>query len=133
MPVDYKFTEEKQGVMIAASGHVLGEDLIITMEQIFKDDNLTRNYKYGICDFSRIEKFDISHDQIFLMSKIHLRAAKLNRKITVGFAINKPFIYGLVGMWMVAATMTGWKVHVESDFEEIKYWINKQYTEKDQI
>lgn len=126
MPVKYEYLDNKQGVLIRATGTTEGIDLIRTMEDIFKDEVILTNYKYGICDFSDIEKFNISYEQIYSLATIHLDASKLNPQIVVGFAINKPLVYGLVRVWMVYAEMTGWKLNIEKDFPTIKKWVEEK-------
>ena len=122
MPVNYEYLINKQGVLIRAYGIVAGMDLVKNMENIFKDTNSTRNYIYGICDFSNIEKFNISHDEIFALSIIHIRASKVNPQIVAGFAINKSIVYGLVRIWMVYAETTGWKLNIKKDLPSIQKW-----------
>ena len=125
MSVDFQHIDDKRGVLISAVGDVLGKDLVAAMKIIFSEEDTIKKYKFGICDFSRIEKFDISKNEIFSLSKIHVKASKVNSNIIVGFAINKPVVYGLVGIWMISATMTGWKVHIEYDLPSIKNWVEK--------
>lgn len=123
MPVEFEYLDNSRGVLIRAFGDVAGVDLIKTMNMVFNDEATTINYTHGICDFTGIENFDISHKQIFSLSEIHVQASKLNPHIVVGFAINKPLVYGLVRVWMVYATITGWKVHIEKELDAITGWV----------
>lgn len=125
MAVDYKYLNNSQGVLISAYGIAEGADLVNNMENIFKDPNSVKNYKYGICDFSAIEKFNISHNEIFALSKIHIKASKLNPQISVGFAISSPTVYGLVRIWTVYAETTGWTLKIKKDLPSIKKWIEE--------
>jgi len=125
MPVEYEYHDNRQGVLIRAWGNVDGSDMISSMRRIFSDDETIRNYRYGIVDYSNIATFNISHDQIFSLAKIHIEASKINPHIIVGFAIEKPLVYGLVRIWMVYANMTGWKVNIEKDLESITRWVKE--------
>ena len=125
MPVEYEFLDKNKGVLIRGYGHVEGVDMIKAMQEIFNDEETIKSFKYGIVDYSEVDNFNISHDQIFSLSMIHIDASKLNPNIVVGFAINKPLIYGLVRIWMVYANMTGWTVNIKKDLPAIQKWVNE--------
>lgn len=126
MPVEYDILDDGKGVLIRGFGNVEGIDMINAMKEIFDDEETIKNFRYGICDYSEIEHFNITHDQIFSLSMIHIDASKENPDIVVGFAINKPLIYGLVRIWMVYANLTGWTVNIKKDLSSIQKWVEKQ-------
>lgn len=125
MSVNFEYLDNKQGVLIRAEGEVDGAEMVNVMHQIFSDEETIKNFRYGVVDYSEIETFDITHDQIFALSKIHIDASKINSNIVVGFAIKKPLVYGLVRIWMVYANITGWKVNIEKDLPTIRKWVKE--------
>lgn len=129
MPVTYQYVENKQGVIITATGVVDGVEFINKIEEIFSDEQTIRNYKYGLVDYTQLDKFNISIPQIATLAKVHIEASKYNPDIIVGFAINKAVIYGLVRVWMTYALFTGWKVNIKKTVPEIRNWINEKYAQ----
>ena len=126
MPVSYEYVDNKQGVIITAVGDVDGAEFINKMREIFSDAQTIQNYKYGLVDYTQLGKFDISLNQIAELASIHIESSKINPKIIVGFAIDKPLIHGLVRVWMAYATITGWQLNIKKTVPEIKSWIDEQ-------
>lgn len=125
MPTTFQYENNQQGIIVTAVGTVDGEDFLKKMEEFFSDEQKIRNYKYGINDFTQVEKYNISPSQIFSLAKLHIMASKINQDIVVGFAINKPVVHGLVRIWMAYAEMTGWRVNIEKTLPEIRIWVDK--------
>ena len=129
MPVHYEYISNKQGVIITASGDVTGEDFIKVIKLVFSDEKNIRGYKYGLVDYTQLVNFDISLTQIADLANIHIESSKVNPGIIVGFAINKPFIHGLVRVWMAYATITGWRLNIKKTVPEIQSWIEGQLSQ----
>lgn len=129
MAVSFQHEDNKQGVIVTAVGIVDGKEFLEKMEEFFSDEQTVRNYKYGLNDFTQVEKFDISSGQIFSLAKIHIKASKINPNLIVGFAVTKPFLYGIVRIWMAYAATTGWYINIEKTLPEIKNWINKNLSQ----
>ena len=123
MPVTIQYENNKEGIIVTAKGIVNGREFVEKLGEYFQDDEIIQNYRYGLNDFTQVEKFNISPNQIFSLAKIHIKASKVNQNIIVGFAINKPFIYGMVRIWQGYASITGWKIHIEETLPEIQRWI----------
>jgi len=128
MAVTFQYENNKQGIIVTAIGRVDGKEFLNKMEEFFSDPQTIRNYRYGLNDFTQLEKFDISSKQLFSLAKLHRKASKFNTNLIVGFAINKPFIYGIVRIWMAYAAATGWQINIEKTLPEIKSWINRNST-----
>ena len=126
MPVHYEYIDNKQGVIITALGIVEGEEFINVIKELFSHKETIQNYKYGLVDYTQLDKFDISITQISELANIHIESSKLNPEIIVGFAIIKPVIHGLVRVWMAYATITGWRVNIKKTVPDIKRWIDSQ-------
>ena len=129
MPVTYQYENDKQGVIITAVGAIDGEDFIHNMKELFSDDQATRNYRYGLNDFTQLEKFNISLPQISTLADLHINVSKINPNIIVGFAISKSFIHGLVNVWKVYAEITGWQVNITKTLPEIRDWVDRKPTQ----
>ena len=129
MPVTVQYESSNQGVVISAAGTVEGEDFINTMAELFSDEQAIRNYRYGLNDFTRLDKFNISLSQISSLADLHIGVSKINPDIVVGFAISNTFIRGLVNVWKVYAEITGWKVHITKTFPEIRAWLKNEISE----
>ena len=126
MPVTCQYENNKQGVIITAVRTVDGEELIHNMKELFSDEQTIRNYRYGLNDFTQLEKFNISLTQISTLADLHIDVSKINPNIIVGFAISKPFIHGLVSIWKVYAEITGWQVNITKTLPEIRDWIDRK-------
>ncbi len=126
MTVQVKYIEDRAGVIITAFGHVTGDQMIGAMTEIFSDEEKTKGYRYGLCDFTRIETVDMPPEKIVALSRIHIEASKWNQDIVVGFAITSPTVYGLVRVWEVYAELTHWKVHITRSRKETETWIQAQ-------
>lgn len=126
MPLTFQLENNKQGVLVIADGVITGEEFLTEMEEFFSDEQTIRSYRYGLNDFTQLDKFNISAGQIFSMAKLHIKASKINPDLIVGFAIKKPLIYGLVRIWVAYAGITGWDVNIKKSMPEIREWIDKR-------
>jgi len=124
MAVIFQYENDKQGIIVTAIGIVEGKEFLNKMRESFSDEQTIRNYRYGLNDFTQVEKFNISSSQLFSLAKLHIKASKINTNLIVGFAINKPFLYGIVRVWMAYAATTGWQINIEKTLPEIKGWIS---------
>ena len=126
MALTFHYENNKQGLIITAKGIVDGKDFLNNMKQFFSDEQIVRNYRYGLNDFTQLEKFNISPSQIYSLAKLHIKASKINSNIIVGFAIHKTIIYGLVRIWTGYPSITGWRVNIEKTVPEIRNWIDTE-------
>jgi len=129
MGVTFQYEKNKQGLIVTAIGIVDGKEFLDKMKEFFSDEQAIQSYRYGLNDFTQLEKFNISSKQIFSLAKLHTKASKINQNLIVGFAINKPIIYGLVRIWMAYASATGWQVNIKKTLPEIESWIDRILTQ----
>ena len=128
MAVIFQYENNKQAIIVTAVGTVDGKEFLQKMEEFFSDEQTIRNYKYGLNDFTKVEKFNITSNQLFSLAKLHIKASKINQNLIVGFAINKSFLYGIVRIWMAYAVTTGWRINIERTIPEINDWVKQQLT-----
>ena len=133
MSIAFHFENQNKGIIVKASGIADGKEFLEKMKESFSDEEVIRNYRYGINDFTQLEKFNISSHQIFSLAKLHIKASRINRNLVVGFAIKKPLIYGLVRIWEALAEATGWEVNIEETVPAIRDWVEEALARQEEV
>ena len=134
MAIEIKDMDGGIGNTIIARGVVTGQEYIETHKRyLTQDKEKLKNYRYSLCDYTEVTKFDIPTQDIQIVVNLSINASKANQDVVVAIVAHKDLIYGLGRMYEVLAEETGWEIMISRSMDEAKAWIKKRVKEKHRI
>lgn len=88
-----------------------------------------KRYRYGIADYTAVERFDVSNDEIERIVQEDLKAAGINPRIILALAASGDLVFSLSRMFITLADESGWRIDVFRTAEEAATWIKRRVNE----
>ena len=125
MPVKISYRDDG-GVVLDAEGIVTGEELIEWNNAIYETDEKTAKLKYQFCDFTKVENFEISNNELHRIAGQDQKAATLNSHMLIAIVGADDLIFGLGRMWEAFVGDVPFETKVFRDVEEAESWLKAQ-------
>ena len=119
------FIEDGIGAELIASGHVLGEEVIAALEELYRDDRY-ESLRYLIVDKSECAKYEVSGDDVKVIAKLDMEAAKRNPNLIEAHVAPHDDQFGVSRMWQVFAEESRAQTEIFRDRPSADEWIAQQ-------
>jgi hypothetical protein len=122
MPIKVSYREDG-GVDFDEQGLMTGEDVIEANNTIYASEEKIAQLKYQLCDYTKVDKFEISNFELRRIASQDEKAATLNPDMLVAIVSVQDLMFGLARMWEAYAGETPFETAVFREREEAKAWI----------
>jgi hypothetical protein len=130
MPITITYLDNGTGVDFIGTGIVKGRELIEATEKIFSSEENLRESKYGLLDFSNVDFFNASSEELKLVTELDKRAAKINPDLVIALIADKNRVHGISQIWKAYMDETDWESKSFSSRPEALHWIKQRVKEK---
>ena len=78
-PIEFQYLDNGLGFGFTATENFLGKELIEAATNAYQSEEILRKNKYGIIDYSPVEKFDVATSDIEAVAELCMEAAKISQ------------------------------------------------------
>lgn len=129
MPIRIHYLDDGFGFALRGRGIVSGKDILCAIAERFSSEEKIKRYRYGIADYTAVERFDVSNDEIERIVQEDLKAAGINPRIILALAASGDLVFSLSRMFITLADESGWRIDVFRTAEEAATWIKRRVNE----
>jgi hypothetical protein len=122
MPMELAYIENN-GVLLKGTGNVTGDELVNINNKMYETPQLTAAIAFQLCDFTDVEGFNISSEEIQAVAKQDRKAASINPNMLVALVGEKDLIFGLSRMWEAYVGEASMETRVFRTLEEARDWL----------
>lgn len=130
MPVEFKYLDNGLGFGFTVKGNFLGKELIEATRNAYKSEEILRKNKYGIIDYSPVEKFDISTSDVEAIADLCIVASKISPVRLIAVIARSDLSFGYSRMWEMLSGVTKWERMVFRVKNEAEEWLKKRAMEQ---
>ena len=109
--------------ILTGMGLMTDEDVIEANNTIYASEEKIAQLKYQLCDYTKVDKFEISNFELRRIASQDEKAATLNPDMLVAIVSVQDLMFGLARMWEAYAGETPFETAVFREWEEAKAWI----------
>ena len=125
MAIEIRYLDDGIGVCWLGQGVVTGQDLLEASKETFKSEEILKQIKYAVIDFTSIDKASMQTENIRAKAGMDKIAAEINPDVVVALIASKNVMFGLTRMWEVFVDQIGWKTKVFRSKTEAEVWIKE--------
>ena len=123
MPMKFTYIGNN-GILAKGIGSVTRDEISEVNRHIYESPQKIQAIKFQICDFTEVNEFDLSAQDIKVLAAQDVSAAKINPKMIIAVVGEKDLIFGLSRMWEVYADeSTGLETCVFRSINDANVWI----------
>ncbi len=119
--VGFEITWEQRGAYKRFFGHVTDDELMRSVHEIESDERFDA-LRYVICDFLGIDTFDVTEDNVRIISAIDAAAAMTNPHIKIAVVATDARVHGLAEVY-ATAPWTAYETGIFRHLAEARAWI----------
>lgn len=117
----YSTTWERHGVIWTYWGVVSGEDILRSNQEIYGDERFDR-MTFQIVDLTRVERFDVSHDDMLVMAANDRAAALTNPRVKVAVVTTSEVTRQLSLVYELENRSSSWEQRTFATVAEARAW-----------
>ena len=126
MTVQINYLDNGIGIEIIASGIVTGEEIIEAHKEIYNEENL-RKQKYQIIDRTHCTKYQVTAEEVDVISEIDNNASEVNPNILIAFVSPTSLQFGMSRMWQAYIKEDRFVTKIFQDRKSADEWIRSQF------
>ncbi len=130
MPVEFKYLDNGLGLGFTVKGNFQGKELIEAAKNAYQAEEILRINKYGIIDYSPVEKFDISTSDVEEVADMCMVASKISPDRLIAVVASSNLSFGYSRMWEMLSGATKWERRVFRVKNEAEGWLKKRAMEQ---
>ncbi len=127
MPVTYAYIENG-GVLLVGTGTVVAVDIIDVNESIYASPEMIKKIRFQICDYTAVEKMEISSEEVVTIAEQDNLAAEVNPTMLITIAAKKDLSFGIARVWEAYTGGSPFRTEVFRTLEDCREWIRSQLT-----
>lgn len=131
MPIQIKYIQSGFGVEFIGSGVVTGAHIIEANNEIYRNENFTRQ-RYQIVDRTECTEFQVSIEEIRIIAKQDMSAAKINPHIIIALISTTDHQHGMSRVYHGYVGENGFLTEIFKDRKSAEEWIVTQLTKSNQ-
>lgn len=120
------FYRDDGGVMVTGEGVITGKDIKDLNRQLYESPQKIKDIKYQICDFSQVEGFDLSTQDVRDIAQQDNYASGINPNMIIALVGSKDIAFGLSRMWEFFTTSSPLESMVFRKLEPAEKWIKEK-------
>ena len=114
------------GIITTYSGTVDDAEYIESIKKRWSNDDVTKNCRYVISDFSGVESLKLTSYGIQQSAKICTKASQFNHSIFIVGILPTDLEYGMARMWQSYSDDTGWESFPARNLDEAHHWLDEK-------
>lgn len=128
MPIEAIFENNDQGIRLLYTGVVTGQDSLVAIGEIYRDARFA-GLKYWLGDFTGMEEFTITPDEVRMVAEESSRYVIENKELYLTMVSRKEQYYGIMRMYEIQMGMSDTqdydlsRMAVFETVEETEAWI----------
>ena len=127
MPIKITDLDNGLGVLIKGTDIITAEQYLEEISKhLSQPEEKFKKYIYSISDYIEVSGSNINLGNIHKIASQSIKAAKKNPGAIVGIVVNSEKLYGMAKIWSALSKLTGWKINVFREREELNKWLNKE-------
>lgn len=130
MPIEFKYLDNGLGFGFTVKGSFLGKELIEAARNAYQSEEILRKNKYGIIDYSPVEKFDVSTSDVETIADLCMVASKISPDRLIAVVASSNLSFGYSRMWEMLSGATKWERRVFRVKNEAEGWLKKRAMEQ---
>ena len=133
MPIEFKCLDNGIGYGFTAKGNFFGKELIKAARDAYRSGKILRKNKYGIIDYSSVDKFDVSTSDIETIAELSIEASKIASDRLIAVVAKDDLSFGYSRMWQFLSNEIVWERMVFRLRNEAEEWLKKRVMEQHNI
>jgi len=125
VPIEVEYRDDGAGVRMTGRGVVTGAEIQAANAEVYTEERL-RIQRYQLCDFTRVERFDVSGEEVRVLAAQDEAAARLNPGLIIVIVGERDVIFGLGRMWQALTSPSKLTTRVFRTVEEAEDWIRSE-------
>jgi hypothetical protein len=130
MPIEFEYLDDGLGFGFTAKGNFLGEELIEAASSAYQSEEILRKNKYGIIDYSPVEKFDVAASDIEAVADLCIEASKISPDRLIAVVAHSNLSFGYSRMWEMLSESTCWERMVFRKRDDAVKWLKQRAMEQ---
>ncbi|MFC1837415.1 hypothetical protein ACFLYW_01885 [Thermodesulfobacteriota bacterium] len=130
MPVEFKYLDNGLGFGFTAMGNFQGRELIDAARHAYQLDKILRKNKYGIIDYTPVEKFDVSTSDVEAITEMGIVASKIAPDRIIAVVASAEISHAYSRMWQILSDKISWERMVFREKNEAEKWLKKRVMEQ---
>lgn len=122
MPVETKYSDNREFVEILATGSVSAKEIIDNLRSIYADPEFVR-LKYQLVDYTGVDDYDGGRADSNAIVSLDHRAAIKNPRMRIAIVATTDVIFGSARYWELSLGETPLETHVFRDREAANAWL----------
>ncbi|MFA5261003.1 MAG: hypothetical protein WC450_07245 [Candidatus Omnitrophota bacterium] len=128
MTIEKFFNETDGGLIVNGSGTITGQDIIDFNNALYSGTDPTQ-IKYQLCDFTKVEKIEVSNDQIQTLAEQDRAGIEKHPHQLIAIVGEKKLVYGLARMWEAYTEPIKSQRGVFKTRMEARRWLNERLSQ----
>ena len=125
MPMTFQYIDNG-GVLLHATGTLTDDDIYILNEELYSSEQSINRIRYQICDYTQVDKLEISSQGMRKIAEQDRMAAELNPGMLIAVAASSKSTYGMARMWETFASDSPLHIHVFETKAECEAWLESK-------
>jgi len=119
--MSYNITWQDSNVIISFEGNVNYQD-VNEADNIVYGDSRFDDMKYQIADFSKIEKFELTEDEVQIIAMLDKSSSRWNNKIKLAVVTLDLYLLERIKPYIETMQDTEWSIKIFENIFEAKKW-----------
>jgi hypothetical protein len=119
------FSDEGRCLIWTCTGLIRRDEAIDRVKELLNQPERAQALVHGLVEFAPDARVEMTTDDLRAVAAVDEQLAKLNRHLKVAVVAAQDYIYGMLRMWEVFVSDTGWNVHVFRHRAEAEAWLGK--------
>lgn len=120
----YSVEWEENGIHIVYSGSITAPE--IRESQYWTGDERFDNLEYLWADFSQVESFDLTPQEVKEFAYTDMASARSNPDIRFAITASNKFIKEMANLYSKYAESSPWQIGIFESIEDTKKWLNTE-------
>lgn len=130
MPIEFEFLDNGLGFGFTATGNFWGNELIAAASRAYQAEDILRKNKYGLIDYSGVERFNISASEVETIAELSVAASKIAPDRLIAVVAKDDLAFGYSRMWQFLSESINWERMVFRQKGDASEWLKKRAREK---
>ena len=119
--MSYNITWQDSNVIISFEGNVNYQD-VNEADNIVYGDSRFDDMKYQIADFSKIEKFELTEEEVRIIAMLDKSSSRWNNKIKLAVVTLDLYLLERIKPYIETMQDTEWSIKIFENIFEAKKW-----------
>ena len=119
--MSYNITWQDSNVILSFESNVIYQD-IYEADNIIYGDPRFDNMKYQIADFSKLEKFELTEEEVQIIAALDKSSSRWNNEIKLAVVTSDSYLIERIKPYIESMQDTNWSIKIFKNIFEAKKW-----------